>query len=129
MNHIVNIIKNLEGMRSVGGASEVQIAEAEKRLQLHFAEEYKEYLTHFGAISSLPVDLMGLNVSPARNVTEVTLEERKLNASMPLDMYVIEDLGIEGILILQDGSGAVYQLGGSSMEKISVSLREYLESL
>ncbi|MGI6387150.1 MAG: SMI1/KNR4 family protein [Desulfomonilia bacterium] len=47
-------------MYKTRGASDELIAEAERQLNLRFAEDYKEYLSLFGAISFGSTELTGL---------------------------------------------------------------------
>lgn len=128
MSTISEEIKKIVNMRSLDGVTSDEIAEAEKILNLTFAEDYREYLEKFGAATGKGVELTGLNVSKRINVVDVTVQERELN-DIPNDMYVIENLGIESIIILQRSNGEIYQLNenGELIRKYD-DLVEYLKS-
>ncbi len=60
-------------------------------------------------------------------VVDVTIESRELN-SVPNNWYVIEDAHIDGVLIWQDETGAVYQTSpGGKQKKIADSLAEFMK--
>ena len=84
---IVERIKKIEELDTnlKGGASEEQIIRAEKRLELKFPEEYKDYVKEFGAISFLGNEWTGLNVDGYLNVVNMTEEERALNEFFQYD--------------------------------------------
>lgn len=111
----------------LGGVSEVDINKAEKALGLKFAEEYREYLSVCGIATADGHEFTGVGKSQRLNVIEVTNEHRSKNENIPDDLYVIEDLSIDKIVIWQSVSGAVYQtVGNNNPEKISKSLCEFL---
>lgn len=125
--NILTIINQLSGMRPVQKASEVAIDSAQNALQVTFSGDYKEYLHEFGAISAKGVELTGLNVSPRINVVDTTLAERMRSSDFPSDMYVIENLAIDGILILQNSAGHIFEWQSSgSCRKIFDDLSGYL---
>lgn len=65
--------------------------------------------------------------SERTNVVDVTKKYKMYIERIPLDMYVIEDLYFDNIVIWQDASGNVYRTIGNSMpEKICESFSEYI---
>jgi hypothetical protein len=128
MNDIIAAISGLNGLVSLHGASKNAIAQAEQTLGLSFAADYKAYLEKYGLISARHIEITGLTESKRLNVADVTLTERQLN-QLPPEMYVVEDTGIEGILILQNGKGEVYEYQNRRVKKIFNSLADYLLSL
>lgn len=57
-----------------------------------------------------------------------TREERELNSFVPDDWYVVENAGIDGIIIWQDKTGRIYQsMPNGQKEYIANSLAEYLD--
>ena len=125
--NILEIIKSLKDVRSLGGANEAQILEAESLVGIKFANEFKEYAKEYGAISAYGLELCGVCNSKRLDAASVTLEERELNKNFPNDMYVVENLGIDGILILQNEKGEVFEISPNAKpKKIYNSLADYL---
>ena len=124
---IIECISNLKNVCHAQGANKDAIEAAEKKLNLHFAEEYCEYVSTYGVISAKGTELTGIIDSKRLNVADVTLKERELNADFPLDMYVIENVAIDGILMLQKSDGSIYELHPNAKPvKQYNSLAEYL---
>ena len=87
----------------------------------------REYVAAFGAASFAGHELTGVCGSKRLNVVPVTLEERS-NTTVPLDWYVLEQANIDGIVLWQDRSGAVYQTAPHiKPRKFCGSLAEYIE--
>lgn len=124
---LYNLINSLPNLRFTGGVDDLRIAKAEKDLQLKFSLEYIEYLKDFGQIEAQGIELTGLSDKCTTSVVNTTNSLRKVS-SIPADMYVIEDLGIDGIEYLQDMLGRIYQYSGCSQISIYAdSLAEYIE--
>ena len=125
--NILEIIKSLKDVRSLGGANETQILEAESLIGLEFSDEFKEYVKEYGAVFAHGLELLGVSRSKRLDAASVTLEERELNENFPNDMYVVENLGIDGILILQNEKGEVFEIfTNTKPKKIYNSLVDYL---
>ena len=73
--------------------------------------------------------MTGLHNSSLWNVVECTIEQRSHNSVVASDMYVVEDIGIDGIIVLQDSSGVVYMLFSydNEISEVASSLVEYLQ--
>lgn len=125
---IVNEIRKIPGLYHVKGCNAGQIEEAQKALGLTFPEEYIDYLKEYGAISFYGTEWMGLNVTGYLNVVEATMQERELNESFPLDWFVLENQGIDGLIVASDEKGCIYSIHYDKKEKIHDSLSEYLKS-
>ena len=123
---IVDIINKLPSLRHLAPASDEEIKISEAELGIKFASDYKEYLWNFGCISASGLELTGICGSQRLNVVDITNQERKLNKNFPKDMYVIENTGIEGILMLQNQKGEVYQFENGKLKKEFNSLSDYL---
>lgn len=124
---LYDLIKSLPNLRFTGGVDDLRIDEAEKILQLKFSPEYIEYLKEFGQIEAQGIELTGLSDKSSTSVVNATNSLRKVS-SISADMYVIEDLGIDGIEYLQDTLGRIYQYSGSSqISMYADSLAEYIE--
>ena len=125
---IIKIIEGLPGLRSLTPMTEQDIDAAEKTLGLNFAEEYRTYTKKFGAISANGLELTGVVSAPRLNVVNVTTSEKSLNDNIHDDMYVIENTGIEGVLMLQNNKGEIFSIAPNSKpEKKFDSLAEYLK--
>ena len=126
MSKIAEVLKASEKMRSGEAAAVADIGHAEEALGLKFANEYKEYLMEFGFASYKGHELTGICKSSRLNVVDVTLEVRGLYDMEP-NMYVVEDTGYEGIMILQNQKGKIFTIRPHSKpEKIAESLVNYI---
>jgi hypothetical protein len=129
MSNIIETINSLENLLALKPASEEDVENIEIELALPLAEEYKEYLLEFGAIMADDIELTGFAKSKNRDVVQVTKREWAANNRIKHNLYVVESLGIEGIIIWQDGSGKVYESRPNyGATKIADSLAEYLGS-
>jgi len=127
MASIIDTIKNLEKLKHLQPASPADVSAAEKQLGLNFAPDYKAYTQAYGAIQAKDLEFTGVGVPPRLNVVAVTLEEREMQ-SIPASCYVLEDLGIEGLLVLQDSAGTIYEFMDGKTNKIAGSMAEYVMS-
>jgi len=128
MSNIISVIKKLPGIESLAPVSREDICKAEASLNLIFAQEYKEYLSVFGTIYSDVVAISGLGGKPYDDVIELTEKCRSVNAQIPRTFYVVEDVGVDGLVIWQDESGTIYQSTPfRTPDKICNTLSEYLE--
>jgi hypothetical protein len=125
MSDIISVIAGLENLVSLKGVSIDAIKTSEEALGLSFAADYAEYLKKYGLISAKHLELTGIVASKRLNVLDVTLSARARH--IPLDMYVIEDTGIEGILILQNSGGNVFEFQNNRIKKICDSLAGYIQ--
>lgn len=129
MSKIIETINSLKNLLALKPASEEDVENIEIELALPLSQEYKEYLLKFGAIMADDIELTGFAKSKNRDVVQVTKREWGANKNINHKMYVVESLGIEGIIIWQDVSGAVYESRPNhSVIKIADSLAEYIDS-
>ena len=127
MNQLINIIKSLPDLISLKPATKMSITDAELQLRVTFANDYKEYLSAFGAIMASGIELTGIAKAEHRNVVQVTLKARQLNSKIPHNMYVIEDTHVDGIVIWQDTNGNIYKSQpGTDLQIIADSLADYI---
>ena len=127
MSKLTEALRKSEKMRAGGAAEESDINLAEEALCLSFAPEYRDYLKELGFASYIGHELTGICKSARLNVVNVTMEAREIY-DIDSDMYVVEDTGYEGILILQDQKGTVYQISPhSSPKRIAESLTDYIK--
>lgn len=129
MDKLISRIEQLQGLRFTGGVSSEDISDAETLLNLTFAEDYKLYLSKFGQIEAEGIELSGLSNKRLTSVVVLTQDERKM-LSIPPKHYVIENVGINGLIYSQDATGAVYQLlPNRPIVKVADSLLQYIESI
>lgn len=130
MKTIIEAVKLLPNLLSLKQATKEQIVDAENLLAVKFADEYKNYLSAFGAIIADGIELTGISASEHRNVVSVTKEEWQLNSNVPHTMYVVENTCTDGIVIWQDSSGAIYRTQyDNEPTQIAKSLTEYIDSI
>lgn len=129
MDKLISRIEQLQGLRFTGGVSSEDISDAETLLNLTFAEDYKLYLSKFGQIEAEGIELSGLSNKRLTSVVVLTQDERKM-LSIPPKHYVIENVGIDGLIYSQDATGTVYQLlPNRPIVKVADSLLQYIESI
>lgn len=128
MKDIVSVVCQLPNLKRYGPVSEENVSSAEKALGVTFAEEYKTYARTFGAISAVGVELTGAVPIKRLNVVNATKKARSVIPDFPFDCYVIEDLAIDGAVLIQDGEGAVYEVApGWERRLVFRCLADYLE--
>lgn len=127
MADLINSLSSLPDFYSLTGASEEQIAQAERALSLRFADDYRQYVRAFGAVSAAGHELTGVCASRRLNVVEVTLSAKAAQPAIPRDWYVLEEANIDGIVIWQSGAGEVFQSQpGAEPVKLAGGICEYL---
>lgn len=128
MNEFIFELRNMDYYREMGGVSKSVINEAENILDLKFSNEYSEYLEMCGTATADGHEFTGLGRSQRLSVVAVTEKNRKINNNITKGLYVIEELGIDRIVIWQSVSGEIYQtVGDSKPDKIAESIAEYLK--
>ena len=121
-------IKSKPDFFSVEGVSAERISQAETVLNLHFAPEYREYLSAYGVASADGHEFTGICASPRLNVINVTQEEKAALPDVPADWYVVEQAHIDSIVIWQSATGEVYQTQpGAKPLRLCSSLAEYID--
>lgn len=126
---LTECIKNNPSCITGNSANEEAIAQAEKQLMLKFSPEYHNILAQFGMLIINSHEINGFSKTDRLSVVANTLSAREKDPDFPDSMYVIENLGIDRILILQASDGAIYEyVPNSTPTKIYSSLEEYLLS-
>ena len=124
MSKLIQMLKSYDDYAELGGVPEIDIVEAEKKLNVDFAPEYKEYLLQCGTASVNGHELTGICISPRLNVITVTEEELQI-----INMekaYVIERIHMDRIVIWQRTDGEIYKTQGKCVTKLCDSLAEYV---
>lgn len=124
------LFKNVKyKMYHLKGVDADAVINAESRLGIRFNDEYRNYLMEYGAVSFGNHEFMGLGGDAYLDVVEETLNERTANSGFPKNCYIIENIGIDGVMMLQDEDGAVYELSDAGMKKVFDSFGEYINSV
>ena len=126
MADIVKLLQEQPDFYSMAGASNIDISNAEQLLALRFAPDYRQYVVAFGAASFSNHELTGVCKSKRLNVVDVTIKERS-NYTVPDNWYVLEQTGIDDIVIWQATNGEVHQTSPRvPHKKICNSLSDYI---
>ena len=127
MTEIIKSFQEKSDLLSGKGVSEELIENAENILRLKFADEYKEYLLHFGIVAFDGHELTGISSINRLDVIKVTRNELQKNTVVPTNMYVIEVANIDGIIVWQSSEGDIYEtIMDSKPIRICDSLSEYI---
>ena len=127
MGTLSSQIENANNFHALVPADSGSINSAETQLGLLFAPDYCEYLLAFGAATFDGRELTGICKSERLSVVTATERARLFYPTFPISAYVVEELGFDHVLTVQDSSGRVYSYGpGDSGKKIAESLQDYL---
>lgn len=131
MENIVDTLNKLPMPKHAYGHVEVsQINTAETKLNLRFANDYREFVQYLGALVYKNNELCGIVPYPSLDVVNRTIHARETDAAFPQSMYVISEIHIDGILILQNQKGEIFQyLPLQYTKKIFNSLSDFILSL
>lgn len=110
---------------TTGGVADRLISEAEEQLGFTFPSSYQDILKNVGAVSINGHEVFGLGIDGHLNVVTSTLKERELSEVDLADYIVIENLGNEGLLILLDEQGIVYQYSEGRFKQIALNIENY----
>ena len=125
---IADIAKNFKVYQGKGVADEV-ISAAEQRLGVAFPEQYKTYLKECGVLSFGSHEITGLGVTGYLNVVEATETERNLGGSFPNDCILIENIGVDGMLVVMNSTGCVYECHNGTKTIAAESFFPYLKKI
>ena len=127
MSKVVEKIKTIPKLYHASGCMMEQIDEAKDVLGLQFPEEFIDYVREYGAISFFGTEWTGLNVTGYLNVVETTKNERIADPGFPKDCFVLENLGIDGLLAIVDEQGRVFSFWQGNQKAWCESLSDYLD--
>lgn len=127
--NITQLVRMKDELVTYSPVARETVNQAEKELQLSFANEYVEYVMVYGIAIFDGHELTGMCDGKRLDVVRNTMEQRRLNSFVPMDWYVVECLDIDGIVVWQDKAGKVYQTApNGTMNLMSESLVEYLRN-
>lgn len=127
MEQLHKLISQTE-CKTIGKISTEEVMRAEEKLNFKFSDEYKSFLLNYGAMACGSNEIIGLGVEGYLNVVSVTLDERGLNPELLDRFIVIQNIGVEGILIIMDEKGNVYEFANKSYKKIYTSFIDFLQN-
>lgn len=127
MSSIIEKIGNIEKLYHSKGCTFKQIRDAQSELGLTFPEEYIDIIKKYGAISFYGTEWTGLNVDDYLNVVSSTKKEREINNSFPTDCFVLENQGIDGLIVISNEAGEIFSFQYSRIKKIYDSISSYLD--
>ena len=113
----------------LNGVSAETVIEAERKLGIRFSDEFRNYLMEYGVASFGSHEFMGLGGDAYLDVVEETLSERRNHPHFPKNCYIVENIGIDGILILQDEEGRIYELNDGGVKMAYEHFGDYISSL
>ena len=126
MSSVIEELKNAPDYIGGTGRTEDEIRESENLLGVKFASDYRCYLKEIGLACFDGHELTGICKSARLNVVDVTLLQRKRVAETNF-LYVIEETGVDEIVIWQDINGIIYLSSANTVpRKICSSLSEYI---
>lgn len=130
MKNIIEKFQTVPDLLHGTGTSKENVGEAENELGVSFAPDYKEYLLQYGTVAYDGHEWTGISQSKRINVVSVTKEDREyLGDLVPADFYVVEEAGIDNIIIWQNSTGELFEtLGRQKPLKIHDCLADYIES-
>ena len=109
------------------GAETQKICEAERNIRTVFAQDYRQVLRKYGIIAYDGHELTGITDNPNLSVVHSTLRQRQLDPRIPSSWYVIEETGMDGIIVWQSPGGTIYEsIPGAEPEQIASNLGAFL---
>lgn len=124
---IVQTLKSLPDYIGSTGRTKEEITQCEIELGLNFADDYKEYLSEIGLASFNGRELTGISKYARLNVVDITNDDKEYLPNIPANFYVLEELGIDGIVVWQCTDGTIYQSSPTGeIKRIANSLEDYL---
>lgn len=124
---MIKELKKKEDLVYIGSATDEQIKSAEKELGLSFSKDYVEYLSTYGVASANGHEFTGIVKSKRLNVIDVTINERDKNPYVSENLYVLEKMDIDKIVIWQNAKGELFQtVGNGEPQKMGMSFAEFL---
>lgn len=125
MENQVAKIRQSDAM-TIGQITEQELLEAENNLNMKLPASYRKIIKEFGVISAGSEEFFGLGVEGYLNIVETTLDERKL-AKGDLEKYVvIQNIGMEGMLIVVSEDDQVYEYTSGNFKNLHSSSGDFV---
>jgi len=127
MNELISFFENNDDFFHLNGTSMEDLLIAEHDLNLKFAKDYCDIVLKYGAVSVSGHEFTGVVDYENLSVVCETIKLRNTCENMPSNMYVVENLGIDSIYILQNSEGEIFEFGRDTrLKKIADSLLKYI---
>lgn len=127
MNYLEQI-KNSQA-ETFDGVSEKEIQQAEEKLGMMFPKTYRDIVKEFGSVEVDSEEIFGLGVEGYLNVVETTLKEREVSQGKLNGYIVLQNIGMEGILIVVDEQDRVFEYQLGEFRNLLSTTAEYIKSL
>ena len=129
MNGLIEIMQEKKNYHGLAAATTEQIDDAQNKLGVAFAPDYREYISSVGIASFDGHELTGICTSPRLNVVSATEKNRNAITEIDATWYVLEELNIDQITIWQDADGNIYRVAPHAEPvKIAQSILDYINS-
>jgi len=125
MSKLIELIKNND-CDYIGKVDINIINEAQEKLNIKFPEEIIEYISEFGVLSYGSNEINGLGTNSYLNIVNATIDARNNFTKFPNGLFVIQDIGINDLLILSDSFNNIYEWNGDSYKLIFNSFYDFL---
>lgn len=125
MSKLIELIKNND-CDYIGKVDIDIINEAQEKLDIKFPEEIIEYISEFGVLSYGSNEINGLGTNSYLNIVKATQNARQNFTKFPDELFVIQDIGINDLLILADEFNNIYEWNGYSYKLIFNSFYDFL---
>ncbi len=106
--------------------SDQDIADAEKELKVTFAPDYVEFLRTYGFGVWGSHEICGLGKAGHLNVVDETQSFKKY---LKPGRYVIENVGIDSLVVVADAIGKVYLASPHSEKPLNTTFSQYLKDV
>ena len=128
MKDIISIIESIPNCYTGKKVSKEMIDKAEKQLDLKFSNSYKLFLEEYGSVSFSDIELAGLSTDVDNDVVNLTNRLRKIDNKIGKDYYVIENVGIDKVMMLSNSKDEVFMYHNGKIVKKHDSFEDYLKS-
>ena len=125
MSKLIELINN-NNCDYIGKVDIDIINEAQEKLNIKFPEEIIEYISEFGVLSYRSNEINGLGTNSYLNIVNATIDARNTFTKFPNELFVIQDIGINDLLILSDSFNKIYEWNGDSYKLIFNSFYDFL---
>lgn len=128
MKKFVDLIKNEDDF-IYSNKEVLDIERIESEIGFSLADEYKEYIKQYGVAFSNGHEFTGAIESKRLGVVNATNRFWSKAEYDRTQKYVVEEIGVDGVVILQDSNGYVYQ-AAPNIEPVFIfdSLADYFYS-
>lgn len=108
MMNLFDTIDNIANVKYLGEVDDLDIVEAENKLGVYFASDYRAMIKHYGCVWSNKFNFTGIGNDEDTNVVNVTMIERLKNRLLDGSLYIIDNILSDNVRVAQDKSGDIY---------------------